>query len=173
VVITACGLVTIGFAVALWRALRGAGWPAAVGCALLALSVAGLGDALTPWEREGCRLADPGCTPAAQVANAGGRLDASLTTGGVLLLVVAAIFLAVAMRRLPAWRRGTFPVLGWGVAIFALAVFTGTAAGTGVSGLAERLLAAVAAAGIAGLAWGALRTAKVPSSQQPEAVAAG
>jgi hypothetical protein len=150
-----------------------AGGPAALGCALLALSVAGLGDALTPWEREGCRLADPGCTPAAQVANAGGRLDASLTTGGVLLLVVAAVFLAVAMRRLPAWRRAMLPTLCWGAAVLALAVFTGAAAGTGVSGLAERLLAATAAAGIAGLAWHTLRTLKAPAAQQPEAVAAG
>jgi hypothetical protein len=143
-----------------------------VGCALLALSVAGLGDALTPWEREGCRLADPGCTPAAQVANAGGRLDASLTTGGVVLLVAAAVFLAVAVRRLPAWRRGALPVLGWGAAVLALAVFTGIAAGTGVAGLTERLLAAAAAAGIAGLAWGALRAGKAVADPRPEAVPA-
>jgi hypothetical protein len=39
---------------------------------LLALSVVGLGDLLTVTERLACRMADPGCTAAAQIAAASG-----------------------------------------------------------------------------------------------------
>jgi hypothetical protein len=46
------------------------------------LSIYGLGDLLSPLEREGCRLADRGCTAAAQFANSGGKLDAALSTLG-------------------------------------------------------------------------------------------
>ena len=50
VVVTLCGLATILFAaLSVWPTLRRAGWPAAVGSALLGLSIYGLGDLLTPF----------------------------------------------------------------------------------------------------------------------------
>jgi hypothetical protein len=106
VVFTLCGAATILFAwLSLRPALRPAGWTATVGSVLLALSIYGLGDLLSPLEREGCRLADRGCSAAAQFANSGGKLDALLSTLGVVLFVMAGFFLASAMRRLPGWRR--------------------------------------------------------------------
>ena len=77
VVITLCGLATVLFAaLSVGPTFRRAGWPAAVGSVRLGLSICGLGDLLTPFERLACRIADSGCSPAAQVANSGGMLDA-------------------------------------------------------------------------------------------------
>lgn len=66
------------------RCDRPAGGRAAVGSILLGVSIYGLGDALTPFERETCRLADPGCTGADQLSNAGGVLDAVLSLVGLV-----------------------------------------------------------------------------------------
>ena len=67
---------------------------------LLALSIVGLGDLLSPAERLACRMADPGCTATQQLSNTGGQLDNAISSIGVLLLVIAAFFLAAAMRPL-------------------------------------------------------------------------
>jgi hypothetical protein len=105
IVLTICGAATIGFALfSVWPELRPGGRAATVGSILLALSVAGIGDLLSPFERLACRAADPGCTTAKAVSNTGGKLDGNLTAIGVVLLVLAAFFLAHAMHRLPAWR---------------------------------------------------------------------
>lgn len=149
VVIMLCGVTALLFTfLSLWPSLRPAGWPAVVGSILLALSVFGLGNLLSLFEREGCRLADPGCSASDQMANAGGQLDGTLTSIGVLLLVVAYFFLAVAMKRVAAWRSLAWPTR-W-VAI-AVVVFTlGNiiwSPGTAPYGLAERLLAATMAVG--------------------------
>jgi len=158
VVFTLCGAATILFAwLSLRPALRPAGWTASVGSALLALSVFGLGDVLSLFEREGCRLADRGCTAAAQFANSGGKLDAALSTLGVLLFVLAGFFLASAMKRLPGWRRWAWPARGVTVLFLVLVVATGLGTAVDLSGLFERLLAATGAAGIALLAAGVLQ----------------
>ena len=161
VVLTLCGLGTVAFALgALRPALAGAGWGAAVGSALLACSILGLGDLLSPLERESCRLADPGCTPAAQLAGLGGVLDSILSTVGLVLLIAAGFFLAAAMRRLPAWRPlGRRTRLG-AVAIIVLVLATGLV--PGLEGLFERLLAAAAAAWVAGLAVAVRRRSDLP-----------
>jgi len=152
VVLTLCGVATILFAaLALWPALRAAGWSAAVGCILLALSVYGLGDALTPFERLACRLADEGCTAADQIANTGGTLDALLTTIGILIFLAATFFLAAAMRRVAAWQRWAWPARGVGFAFLALIAVLAIA-GADLGGLFERLLAATGAAAIAAAA---------------------
>jgi hypothetical protein len=71
VVIALCGAAVLLFAWrALWPSLRRAGRPAVIGVTLLGASMFGVGDLLTPFEREGCRLAEPGCTSSAQLANA-------------------------------------------------------------------------------------------------------
>src|SRR4051794_26207257 len=73
VVLTLCGLATALFALLSVRpVLRPGGRSATIGAVLLALSIYGLGDLLSPFEREACRLADPGCTPEDQAANLGG-----------------------------------------------------------------------------------------------------
>jgi hypothetical protein len=161
VVLTLCGLATVLFAVlAVWPALRTAGWTAAVGSALLALSIFGLGNALSPIEREGCRLADPGCTAADQTANLGGTLDALLSTVGILFFIAAAFFLAAAMKRVPGWSRLVWPARVVGIAVIALTVALAGAETADLGGLFERLLAAVGAAAIAALA---LRLASNPA----------
>jgi hypothetical protein len=158
VVFTLCGAATILFAwLSLRPALRPAGWTATVGSVLLALSIYGLGDLLSPLEREGCRLADRGCSTAEQLANSGGKLDALLSTLGVLLFVLAGFFLASAMKRLPGWRRWAWPARGVAVLFLVLLVATGLGTAVDLGGLFERLLAATGAAGIALLAAGVLQ----------------
>jgi hypothetical protein len=153
VVITLCGVATVLFALlSLWPALRAAGWMAAVGSGLLALSIYGLGDALTPFEREACRIADAGCSPADQLANSGGTLDAVLSTIGIVLFIAATFFLAAAMKRTPGWQDWARPARWVGI-VFIILLVALVAAGADLGGLIERLLAAFGAAAIAAAAW--------------------
>jgi hypothetical protein len=156
---TLCGAATILFAVlSAWPSLRPGGWTATVGSILLALSILGLGDLLTPAERLACRMADPGCTAAAQIANMGGRLDSILSTIGIALFVAAGFFLAAAMKRTPGWHAWIWPARS--LMILALAFFLADGLlgrTTGLGGLFERLLAATAAAAIALLGAAVLR----------------
>jgi hypothetical protein len=157
VVLTLCGLATALFALLAVRpVLRPAGRLATTGSVLLALSIYGLGDLLSPFEREACRLADPGCTSAAQSANAGGVLDSVLSTAGILLFVAAAFVLAAAMRRTPGWQDWSRWARWVGAGFAVLLIVLAVAEPAGVGGLLERLLAAFGAAAIAALA---LRTA--------------
>ncbi|MGH3294665.1 MAG: hypothetical protein ACRDP7_22990, partial [Trebonia sp.] len=162
VVFTDCGAATILFAlVSVWPALRSGGRAARMGSVLLALSVAGLGDLLSPAERMACRISDPGCTTALQLSNSGGKMDSILSTGGGVLLVIAGFLLAAAMRRIPSWRAWARPVRWTSILIFALLVADALTGGaSGQSGLFERLFAVVAAAALAALAVGILRRAR-------------
>ncbi len=158
VVFTLCGAATIAFALrSVWPALRPGGWRAGTGSVLLALSVFGLGDLLSAGERLACRTADPGCTTSRQVSNAGGRLDDTLSSVGVVVLVVAAFFLAAAMRRTAGWERWARPTRWTAVVITLVAVADVPAQHADLGGLAERLLAAVGAGALAALALGVLR----------------
>jgi hypothetical protein len=157
IVYTICGAATLCFALrSVWPALRPGGWAAAVGSILLALSVAGLGDLLSVTERLACRYGiDPGCTTARMISNSGGKMDNTMTSIGVLALVLAGFFLAHAMRRMPTWQAWAWPVR---LTAILLLVFTvGDVAVASLSGLFERLVAATAAAGLAALAVGILR----------------
>ena len=162
VVFTDCGAATILFALfSVWPALRSGGRAARMGSVLLALSIAGLGDLLSPAERMACRISDPGCTTALQLSNSGGKMDSILSTGGGVLLVIAGFLLAAAMRRIPSWRAWVRPVRWTSVLIFALLVGDALTGGaSGQSGLFERLFAGVAAAALAALAVGILRRAR-------------
>lgn len=149
VVFTICGALVILFALlALLHALRPGGWLAIVGAVLLALSIFGLGDLLSPFERLACRLADPGCTAASQLANAGGTLDTTISTIGVLLFIAAAIFLSLAMGRTQGWAAWAWPARIVAIVSAVLLAAEGLLGGSGVGGLLERLLAAVGAVAI-------------------------
>jgi hypothetical protein len=171
IVLTICGAATIGFALFSVRpALRPGGRAATVGSVLLALSVAGLGDLFSPFERLACRAADPGCTTARAVSNSGGKLDGNLTAIGVVLLVLAAFFLAHAMHRIPNWQAWTRPTRWVAVLIIGLTVGDAlTKANTGAYGLFERLIAATAAAAIVALAIGILRWSRDMDGLEPGA----
>jgi hypothetical protein len=121
------------------------------------LSIYGLGNLLSPFEREGCRLADRGCTGAAQFANLGGKLDAALTLVGLVLFVGAGFFLASAMKHVPGWGRWAWPTRWATVLFIALLVATVVAEAVGLGGLFERVLAASGAAGLLVLAGGVLQ----------------
>ena len=152
------GAVTIWFTLrSVWPALRAGGRAATIGSALLALSVAGLGNLLSPVERLACRAADPGCTPARQLADTGGKLDSILTTVGLLLIVLAALFLAAAMHRIPDWRAWAWPTRATAVLLLALGSASPIAQHAGYNGLFERLFAATAAAALSALSVGILR----------------
>lgn len=162
VAFTDTGAATMLFALfSVWPALRGGGWAARVGSVLLALSVAGLGNLLSPVERMACRISDPGCTTALQLSNSGGKMDSILSTGGGVMLVIAGFLLAAAMRRIPRWQAWVRPARWTSVLIFALLLGDALTGGaSGQSGLFERLFAGVAAAAVAALAVGILRRAR-------------
>jgi len=169
VVITLCGATVLCFAWrALWPSLRQAGRLAVAGVALLAASIYGLGDLLTPFEREACRLADRGCTSSAQVANTGGLLDLVLSTAGLVALVVAGFLLATAMARLPEWRGWVRPTHWVTVVIVVLLAANGLSGPAGLGGLFERLLAAAGAAAIAALGTGVWRRARPAIAVVPQ-----
>ena len=158
VVLSLCGAATIGFALrSVWSQLRTGGWRAATGSVLLALSIVGLGDLLSPAERLACRMADPGCTATQQLSNTGGQLDNLISSIGVLLLVIAALFLAAAMRRTHGWEGWTRPTRWTAVLITAFAVASVLTQEAGYAGLFERLVAVTGAAALAVLAIGILR----------------
>jgi hypothetical membrane protein len=158
VVLSLCGAATIGFVLrSVWSQLRTGGWRAATGSILLALSIVGLGDLLSPAERLACRMADPGCTATQQLSNVGGQLDNVISSIGVLLLVIAAFFLAAAMRRTPGWEGWARPTRWTAVLIIAFAVASVLTQGAGYSGLFERLVAVTGAVALAVLAIGILR----------------
>jgi hypothetical protein len=165
VVLTLCGLATVLFAMLSVRpVLRPGGRAATVGAVLLALSIYGVGDLLSPLEREACRLADPGCTGPDQVSNVGGRLDSAISTVGIMLFLAATFVLAAAMKRTPGWQRWAWPArwVGVGFAVL-LIVFVGAQAAD-LGGLLERLLATSGSAAIAALA---LQVARRPVDEVP------
>src|SRR6201995_1421471 len=158
VVFTLCGAATIGFAFgAVRRALRPGGWTATVGSALLAVSIVALGDLPPPAERLPCRLADPGCTTAKQIANTGGMLDNTLSTYGVVALVAAGLFLSFAMRRAATWRGWAWPTRWTMVLLFLAAFADAIGQHYGLGGLFERLIALIGAIWIGSLAVAILR----------------
>lgn len=164
------GALTILFvARSLWPLLRasGASRRAAVGSALLALSIYGLGDLLAPFERVACRLADPGCSGKAHLANLGALVDGIVTLICFPSFIAALFILASAFKRLPAWRsrnRQTF----WSGIVFSV-LFVGTVASVPVhlGGLVQRLTAAGGAVMVGMLAHATLQISKsadVPAS---------
>jgi hypothetical protein len=92
------------------------------------------------------------------ISNSGGTLDNTITSIGLLVLVLASFFLAHAMRRVPGWQAWAWPARG--VAILFLVIGAADVRAPGLGGLFERLLAAAAAAGIAALAVGILRRSR-------------
>ncbi|WP_202878896.1 DUF998 domain-containing protein [Ornithinimicrobium ciconiae] len=158
VLLSLCGAATIGFALrSVWPSLRAAGWRALTGSVLLALSIVGLGDLLSPVERLACRIADPGCTPVGQLSTTGGKLDNIISSIGLLVLVLAFFFLASAMRRIDAWQRWTAPMRWVGALTIVFTVATVLTQEAGYTGLFERLVAVTGAAMLAVLAAGILR----------------
>jgi hypothetical protein len=162
VVLTLCGLATILFALLAVRpALHEGGRRATVGAVLLALSIFGVGDLFSPFEREACRLADTGCTGSDQTANLGGKLDTTLSTLGILLFIAAAFVLASAMRRTPGWHDSAWPARWVGIIFAALLVAFVVAESADLGGLSERLLAGFGSVAIGALAW---RIARQPAT---------
>jgi len=167
IVLTAAGASVMLFcAFSLWPALRGAGWKAMTGTAFLALSIFGLGDLLTPFERLGCQLATTGCTPAAQLATSGGKADGLLSTAGVVLFVLAGFLLAAAMKATVGWQRWARPARLFSLVTLVLFCALGVTGAAGDSlplgGLLERLLAFVGAMGIVVLAGVVVRQTSQP-----------
>jgi len=161
VVIGLCGLATIIFAwLAVWPSLRAAGRSATIGSVLLGLSIYGLGHLLAPFARVACRIADQGCSPADQLANSGGLLDAIVSIPGIVFFIGAVFFLSAAMARTTDWRDLAQPTRRLGIAFIVLLAATVPISVIGGTGLMTRLLALTGAAGIAGLAW---RIARVTS----------
>ena len=171
--ITLSGAGTIAFAVGALRPALAGHWTGIVGWLLVAVSILGLGDLLTVFEREGCQLAVAGCTPKAQTANAGGALDAALSSFGLVALGISGFFIGTALRKRPALARFAWPARIGGVLVLVLLFAMGAFGAIGLSGLGERIIAVAACAGGAGLALIVRRAASAegegaqPSSSSP------
>jgi Protein of unknown function (DUF998) len=151
-VFTVCGVVTMAFALLVVpRVLRPSGWWGRSAALLLALSILGLGGALSFLEREGCQLATPGCSASDQMEG-GGTADAVLSGVGLLLLLAAGFVLAAAFKRVPGWGRYAWPARWFSIILLVLLVATGVADAVDLGGLFQRIAAAFAAAGMAELA---------------------
>ena len=166
VLLTLCGAATIGFAwFSLRPALRHAGRRTTVGVLLLTLSIFGLGDLLSPFERLACQRADPACSAADQLSNLGGTLDGLLSTVGILVFVAAAFVLASGMSRVPGWATSARRLRGVTVVFIVAFLATGFLGDVlGLGGLLERLLALTGATGIGLLARRVLARAPHDSS---------
>lgn len=165
IVIGLCGLATILFAwLSAWPSLREAGARAAIGSALLGVSIYGLGNLLAPVARVACRIADQGCRPSDQLATFGGLLDAISSIPGILFFIGAVFVLAAAMARTSRWRDLAGPSRRLGIVFIVLLVATVLAAAIDATGIATRVLAITGAAGIAGLAWRIARSAPTSAS---------
>ncbi|MFC1414081.1 DUF998 domain-containing protein [Streptacidiphilus sp. N1-12] len=159
IVFTLSGLALVVFARAsLWPRLRQGGTPAKAAVLLLALSIFGLGDLLSPFEREGCPIAARGCTSDLQTATFGGALDTVLSTLGVVALIAAGFCLASATKRVPGWSDYTRATRRATIAMIVLFVLDGATQSIGLSGMFERLIALAGAVAIITLARIVLRT---------------
>ena len=99
-----CGLLMLGFALGLWRAL-GTGWLARLG--VIGLAVLGLLRFLEGFLRLDCRGIDAGCENDSWQADAHG-IESGIAAA--LLFIVPPV-LAFAFRRLPEWRELWLPTL--------------------------------------------------------------
>jgi hypothetical protein len=158
VCLTIAGALTILFvARSLWPLLHTAGKRAVAALLLLGLSIYGLGDLLSPFEREACRLADPGCTPSAQTASIGGLLDGILSLFGLIFFITALFLLAAVFKHLPEWRPWHKHIKWLAIIYTALFVLTAISPALHIHGVAERLLASAGAVIIGLLAIIAMR----------------
>jgi hypothetical protein len=98
------GLLIVGFALGLWRAL-GSGWLARLGVA--GLAVIGVTRFLEGFLRLDCRGIDAGCENTSRQADAHG-IESGIAAA---LVFVVPVLLAFAFRRLPEWRALWLPSL--------------------------------------------------------------
>jgi len=153
VIFTLCGAATILFALfALWPLLRPASRFAFIGPLALSLSIYGLGDLLTPFERLGCSMAAAHCTATIQTANAGGQLDNNLSTIGILLFIASLFFLAKSMSKIKGRHRDAQVMVIGAVYMIICVIAIGAFHASSFTGLIERLLAFGGAALIAAIA---------------------
>jgi hypothetical protein len=87
----------------------------------------------------------------------GGQLDNAVSSLGLLVLVIAAFFLAAALRRTHGWERWACPTRWTAVLITAFAVASVMTQDAGFTDLLARRVAALGAAALALLAIGILR----------------
>ncbi|HEX4254342.1 MAG TPA: hypothetical protein VH089_04590, partial [Streptosporangiaceae bacterium] len=91
-----------------------------------------------------------------------GMLDNTLSTYGVLALVLAGIFLSFAMRRAATWRGWAWPTRWTMVLIFGAAFADAIGQHYGLGGLFERLIALIGAIWLGSLAVAILRRNRKP-----------
>lgn len=140
------GVVSVGFSLfALRPALAGAGRPGRWGPWLAAGSaVQNLTDAVF---RLPCRTAD-GCTSVEMTAGWRAQVHELIGLVCLLLTIVAALVLAAAFRRIPAWRDLAVPTVALGVLVVVALFVVGAPQTATVHGLAQRILV------VAGSVWG-------------------
>ncbi len=135
------GAATIAFALGAWHpTFRSAGRYGTASTVLLVLSIPALGDLLAPFEREGCQLADPGCSVSDQMT-AGGVADVVFSSIGILAMIAFLLVAAAAMRRAHGWGRWATPTRWVAVGFVVLLVAYLAADSIDLGGLVQRALA--------------------------------
>ena len=161
--IAVSGAATIAFALGAWHpTFRSAGRYGTASTALLVLSITARGDLLAPFEREGCRLADPGCSASDQMT-AGGIADAVLSTIGILAMLAFLLVAAAAMRRTHGWETWARPTRWVAVGFVVLLVAYLAAESISLGGLVQRALATYTVGFVAVVAVRILRAEPVSS----------
>lgn len=143
--LTICGALTILYIIfGLYPTIKKIGISAKLGSVLLVLSIYGVGDLLSPFERLGCRMADAGCSANAQLATAGGRMDQLLSTVGIILFMIGIITTGYAMRQIKNWHKVSMVIIIGGYLFIPLFFLQG-AGNVEIGGVVERLIALLGA----------------------------
>lgn len=141
VILTLCGAMTLFFlAFSLWPSVKKAGVSAKLATILLGLSIFGIGDLLSPFERLGCRLADTGCTDSLQVATTAGRNDMILSSIGIFLFMIGVITLGYSVNKLKEFKQVSNSLIYGGYFLIVVAIVMGIAPASAY-GAMERLVA--------------------------------
>jgi len=116
------------------------------------VSIPALGDLLAPFEREGCPLADPGCSVSDQMTP-GGVADVVFSSIGIFAMIAFLLVAAAAMRRAHGWERWARPTRWVAVGFVVLLVAYLAADAIELGGLVQRALATytVGFVGVVGL----------------------
>ena len=139
--IAVSGAATIAFALGAWHpTFRSTGRYGTASTVLLVLSIPALGDLLAPLEREGCRLADPGCSVSDQMTT-GGVADVVLSSVGISAMIAFLLVAATAMRRAHGWGRWATPTRWVAVGFVVLLLAYLAADSIELGGLVQRALA--------------------------------
>jgi heme A synthase len=164
------GAGTVAFALGALRPALARGDHRSLAPWLIACSLPAVDNLSDVFFRLDCRAADAGCTMSRAAASWHGTVHVAVFFVAVVPTLAAPFVLARALRRTDGWRE-----LAGAAQVFGVLTVVGLAAAialsdTAVAGLAQRVIAAIVASGIAALAW---QTARRAAATTPSPVRGG